>query len=179
MRAGSSPTPEWSVSARNRPFGRSPGRPSGFLLECEISFDQRANKTAAERRQPHGRESRLSFRSRIRKNSESLQIQLRETHSVRKSTTNMVAPAAQARGNRDVKRLPSERRTPKRANRPEPAPQLQHADGESKVHLACCHFRRPSRRRNLKNSSSYQSVGEANNFENTSRCKILQCPASE
>jgi hypothetical protein len=57
----------------------------------------------------------------------------------RKSTTDMVAPAAQAGRYRDVKDFPSQRRTPKRTGRPQASPQLQHSDGESKIHRDCFH----------------------------------------
>jgi hypothetical protein len=41
---------------------------------------------------------------------------------VRESTTDMVAPAAQAWGNRDMEHFPSECRTAERAGRPQPPP---------------------------------------------------------
>jgi hypothetical protein len=54
---------------------------------------------------------------------------------VRKSTTNVVAPAAQAWRNRNVQRFPGQRGTPKWARRPQPATQLQHSDRKSKIHV--------------------------------------------
>jgi hypothetical protein len=59
---------------------------------------------------------------------------------VRKSTTDVIAPATQARRDRNVKHLPRHRRTAERASRPNPATQLQHSDGQKEIHVQCFLF---------------------------------------
>ena len=115
-------TRAWSVAARNRL--------SAFwsIAQCDLPASCWNAKSALTKertdghRQTHGnpkvRESRHTQNDRL---------------GVRESTTDMVAPTAQARCNRDVEHFPRQCRTAKRAGRPQPPPQLQHSNGQCKV----------------------------------------------
>jgi hypothetical protein len=59
---------------------------------------------------------------------------------VKKSTTDVLAPAAQARRDGNVERLPSQRQAARRASRPQAATQLQHPDRESEIHFRCPYY---------------------------------------
>ena len=62
----------------------------------------------------------------------------RQNHGsrLRDSTTNALAPSHPAGGDRNVEHLPVPRKTAGRADRSQPAPQLQHSDSQGKVHAS-------------------------------------------
>src|SRR5262245_59316288 len=104
---------------------------------------------------------------------------------VRKSTTDMIAPARKARRDRNVERLPRQRRATKWAHRPQSATQLQHSNRKSKVQLRGLFAGFVARilsahvAARFDETSCFSRRESSNIFENTSRCEILQWLASE
>ena len=104
------------------------------------------------------------------------------------STADVVAPAGEARCDRNVERFPGQQRTPTRPARPQASPELQHSNRESEIH-----FRLPSvLRLGGRHNRLDETAGvvpchvivlnrriSLDNFENTSRWQILQWLASE
>jgi len=113
---GVRPVYDWSVSAGNRLFGRMPFL--GMQL-CEVSVDQRANEKG---RWAATRSERA--------------VTYKMTGSVESdSTADVVAPAGEARRDRNVERFPGQQRTPTWPARPQASPELQHSNRESEVHF--------------------------------------------
>ncbi len=105
------------------------------------------------------------------------------------STADMVAPAGEARRDRNVERFPGQQRTPAGPARPQAAPELQHSNRESEIHFRLPLLFRPRRTRHNRLDETAgiitchvivlnRRVG-LDNFENTSRWQILQWLASE
>jgi hypothetical protein len=99
----------------------------------------------------------------------------------RKSTADMVAPAREEWRYRNVQHFPRQRWAPKRAGRPQAAPQLHHSDAESKIHFDRFHPQAAGSpaASYLAHASSNNRRIRLDNFENTSRWQILQCLTSE
>ena len=104
------------------------------------------------------------------------------------STADVVAPAGEARRNRNVERFPGQQRTPIGPARPQASPELQHSDRESEIHFRClCRSGLAAWHTRLSETAGFVSRhvivpnrrDGLDNFENTSRWEILQWLASE
>jgi hypothetical protein len=88
-------------------------------VATEISFDLKNKRKAA-----------------IAANRSDRAVKHKMTGSVESdSTTDMIAPAAEAGRDRNVERLPRQQGTAEGAARPQASPQLQHSDRKSKIHF--------------------------------------------
>ena len=108
------------------------------------------------------------------------------------STANVVAPAGEARRDRNVERFPGQQRTPTWPARPQAAPELQHSNRESEIHFRMPLMFRPRWPGTIALDESAGVITchtghvivlnrrvSHDNFENTWRWQILQWLASE